>query len=131
MKIKQIWLEDVRQTYVDQENFIKNYTFTITLKRGLFTEDYKFITNLPHFTIAYLSERGYCEAPTDKKENRKILILAYGALKKQLAEWELEYQFEEQDRKEKEKRLQEQREKELGIIKVGEQVTIEKYLKNK
>lgn len=131
MKIKKIYIEEVRENYIDKENIVKNYIFTVILKKGLHKKRYKFLTNLPYFSIAYVSDYGYYNAPNDKEENRKILILAYGELKKRLAELELEYYFKQQDREEEERRILEEREKESRIIKVGEQVTIEKYLKNK
>lgn len=126
MKIKNIWIEDVRTTYVNQEEKIDNFTFVIVFKKGLSKKYYKFMTNFPHFKICYLQERGFENAPTDKEENRKILQLAYGELKKQLATWELFADFRKEDEEEERKR----KEEEQGKIKIGEQVTFEKYLKN-
>lgn len=126
MKIKDIWIEDVRTTYVNQEEKIDNFTFIVIFQKGLSKKYYKFMTNFPHFKICYLQERGFEVAPTDREENRKILQLAYGEFKKQLAVWELQADFRKEDEEEKRKR----REEEQGKIKIGEQVSFEKYLKN-
>ena len=126
MKIKNIWIEDVRATYVNQEEKIDNFTFIVIFQKGLSKKYYKFMTNFPHFKICYLQERGFEVAPTDREENRKILQLAYGELKKLLATWELQADFRKQDEEEERKR----KEEEQGKIKIGEQVSFEKYLKN-
>ena len=87
MKIKNIWIEDIRTNYVNQKEKIDNFTFVIVFKKGLSKKYYKFMTNFPYFKICYLQERGFEIAPTDREENRKILQLAYGELKKLLAVW--------------------------------------------
>ena len=101
MKIKNIWIEDVRATYVNQEEKIDNFTFIVIFQKGLSKKYYKFMTNFPHFKICYLQERGFEVAPTDREENRKILQLAYGELKKLLATWELQADFRKQVRRRK------------------------------
>lgn len=126
MKIKNIWIEDIKTTYVNQEEKIDNFTFIVIFQKGLSKKYYKFMTNFPHFKICYLQERSFEVAPTDKEENRKILQLAYGELKKQLAMWELQADFRAEDEEKERKR----REEEQGKIKIGEQVSFEKYLKN-
>ena len=59
-----------------------------------------------------------------------MLTLIYGEVKKFLGRQEMIYYFKEQKRKEKEEEERKQREEEEKRIKLGEQISFEKYLKN-
>ena len=125
MKIKDFWIEDFEQYEVNEEKRT-NATFVMVLKKGLHKKYYRFKVYLPYIKICYLQDRGFENAPVDIKENREILTLAYGEFKKQLAMWELQADFRAEDEEKERKR----REEEQGKIKIGEQVSFEKYLKN-
>lgn len=68
--------------------------------------------------------------PKEKLQREALLVLIYGEVKKYLGRQEMIYYFEEQRRKEKEEEERKQREEEEKRIKLGEQITFEKYLKN-
>lgn len=124
IKVDGIYIEGKQPRYESliSEKYLVNYNFVIRFKKGLKKYCYKFMTLEPYYKIAYVD----CKAPEDKEENRKHLILAYGALKNKLAQYEMFDYFEKQDEEEEKKR----KEEEAGKIKPGEQVSIEKYLKN-
>ena len=121
IKVNGIYIQGHQKHYTKQKEYT-NYTFVIRFKKGLKKYYYKFVTMEPFYKIAYLD----CEAPKNREENRGHLILAYGALKQALAQCEMIGYFDQQDAEEEKQRKEEEAEK----IKPGEQVSIEKYLKN-
>lgn len=68
--------------------------------------------------------------PQEKLQREALLTLIYGEVKKFLGRQEMIYYFKEQRRKEREEEERKQREEEEKRIKLGEQITFEKYLKN-
>ena len=68
--------------------------------------------------------------PQEKLQREALLTLIYGEVKKYLGRQEMIYYFKEQKRKEKEEEERKQREEEEKRIKLGEQISFEKYLKN-
>ena len=68
--------------------------------------------------------------PQEKLQREALLTLIYGEIKKFLGRQEMIYYFKEQRRKEREEEERKQREEEEKRIKLGEQITFEKYLKN-
>ena len=68
--------------------------------------------------------------PQEKLQREALLTLIYGEVKKFLGRQEMIYYFKEQRRREKEEEERKQREEEEKRIKLGEQITFEKYLKN-
>lgn len=68
--------------------------------------------------------------PQEKLQREALLTLIYGEVKKYLGRQEMIYYFKEQRRKEKEEEERKQKEEEEKRIKLGEQITFEKYLKN-
>ena len=68
--------------------------------------------------------------PQERLQREALLVLIYGEVKKFLGRQEMIYYFKEQRRKEKEEEERKQREEEEKRIKLGEQITFEKYLKN-
>ena len=67
--------------------------------------------------------------PQEKLQREALLTLIYGEVKKFLGRQEMIYYFKEQRRKEREEEERKQREEEERKIKLGEQITFEKYLK--
>lgn len=68
--------------------------------------------------------------PQEKLQREALLTLIYGEVKKYLGRQEMIYYFKEQRRKEREEQERKQREEEEKRIKLGEQISFEKYLKN-
>ena len=68
--------------------------------------------------------------PQEKLQREALLTLIYGEVKKFLGRQEMIYYFKEQRRKEREEQERKQKEEEEKRIKLGEQITFEKYLKN-
>lgn len=68
--------------------------------------------------------------PEDRLQREALLVLIYGEVKKFLGKQEMIYYFKDQRRKEREEQERKQREEEEKRIKLGEQITFEKYLKN-
>ena len=68
--------------------------------------------------------------PQEKLQREALLTLIYGEVKKFLGRQEMIHYFKEQRRKEREEEERKQREEEEKKIKLGEQITFEKYLKN-
>lgn len=68
--------------------------------------------------------------PQERLQREALLVLIYGEVQKFLGRQEMIYHFKEQRRKEKEEQERKQREEEEKRIKLGEQITFEKYLKN-
>ena len=68
--------------------------------------------------------------PQDRLQREALLVLIYGEIKKYLGRQEMIDYFQEQRRKEKEEQEQRKREERAKRIALGEQISIEKYLKN-
>ena len=68
--------------------------------------------------------------PQEKLQREALLTLIYGEVKKFLGRQEMIHYFKEQRRKEREEEERKQREEKEKRIKLGEQITFEKYLKN-
>ena len=68
--------------------------------------------------------------PQERLQREALLTLIYGEIKKFLGRQEMIHYFKEQRRKEREEEERKQREEEEKKIKLGEQITFEKYLKN-
>ena len=68
--------------------------------------------------------------PQDRLQREALLVFIYGEIKKYLGRQEMIEYFQEQRRKEKEEQEQKEREERAKRIALGEQISIEKYLKN-
>ena len=68
--------------------------------------------------------------PQDRLQREALLVFIYGEIKKYLGRQEMIEYFQEQRRKEKEKQEQRERGERAKRIALGEQISIEKYLKN-
>ena len=68
--------------------------------------------------------------PQDRLQREALLVFIYGEIKKYLGRQEMIEYFQEQRRKEKEEQEQREKEEKAKRIALGEQISIEKYLKN-
>lgn len=68
--------------------------------------------------------------PEERLQREALLVLIYGEIKKFLGRQEMIEFFREKRRKEEEEIERKQKEEEEKRIKLGEQITFEKYLKN-
>lgn len=68
--------------------------------------------------------------PKEKLQREALLTLIYGEVKKFLGRQEMIYYFKEEHRKEEEERRRKEEEEKAKKIALGEQISIEKYLKN-
>ena len=92
---------------------------------------FKFLTNEKgnSFRIAFLNSP-FGIGEEYKELRRTVLIKTYSELHKMLAQWRIEGFFKEEDRKEQERLWKEEQERKAKEIKLGEQISIEKYLLN-
>ena len=68
--------------------------------------------------------------PQERLQREALLVLIYGEVQKFLGRQEMIYYFKEQRKREREEEERKQREEEEKRIKLGEQISFEKYLKN-
>ena len=68
--------------------------------------------------------------PKERLQREALLVLIYGEVKKFLGRQEMIDFFREERKKEEEERERKQKEEEEKRIKLGEQISFEKYLKN-
>jgi len=116
--------------YTTRENAYRAEAwFTIGLHK-YYTE---FLTNLSvgddFVPIAFLEGWGQ-KLPKDKEMQEKVRIEIYGELCKLLGKWEVEAFLRKQEQKRREEERKKKEEEEKKTIKIGEQVTFEKWLAN-
>ena len=75
-------------------------------------------------------ERYGSQPPADRLNREALLVLIYGEIQKYLGRTEMINYFREQRQKEEEEKRQKEEEERAKRIALGEQITIEKYLKN-
>ena len=68
--------------------------------------------------------------PEDRLQREALLVLIYGEVKKFLGKQEMICYFQNERRKEEEERRKKEEEEKAKRIALGEQISIEKYLKN-
>ena len=125
------YIEDKFARYDKEGNYsYSDYQLYLVFKVNGKKQHYRFITNKQNFIIAFLESPHLSPIPEDKETRRTILQLAYGELQKILAEYEVKQYFYNQDKQEEEERLRKEREEKAKKIALGEQISIEKYLKN-
>ena len=133
MKILKMYIESKNTRYDYSKEEPKPYTeyiFIAKIKIGMKIKYYRFVTMSKKYVCAFLDDEHMDEMPKNDKLRKEILIKVYGKLMQILAEWEMEETLIKIDKEiEEEKRKKEQEEKAKRIA-LGEQVTIEKYLKN-
>lgn len=131
-KIKEMYLINEHPTFGDDGNVLyRDYEGEVYGKLNNKKIYFKFITNEKgnSFRIAFLN-RPFKEGEEYKELRRIILIKTYSELHRMLAQWRIEGFFKEEDRKEQERLWKEEQERKAKEIKLGEQISIEKYLLN-
>lgn len=81
------------------------------------------------FKCAFLERYG-SQVPENRLDREALLVLIYGEIQKYLGRTEMINYFREQRQKEEEEQRRKEEEERAKRIALGEQVTIEKYLKN-
>ena len=129
--LKMQYIEEKIPHY-NEEGFIDYYDYQMCMNFRVNGKKqfYRFITCKKSFVIAFLDNPYTSPVPEDKEIRRMILKLAYGELNKLLAICELDNHFYNEDKKEEEEQRRKEEEEKAKRIALGEQVTIEKYLKN-
>lgn len=131
-KIKEMYLINEHPTFGDDGNVLhRDYEGEVYGKLNNKKIYFKFITNEKgnSFRIAFLN-RPFKEGEEYKELRRIVLIKTYSELHRMLAQWRIEGFFKEEDRKEQERLWKEEQERKAKEIKLGEQISIEKYLLN-
>ena len=131
-KIKEMYLINEHPTFGDDGNVLyRDYEGEVYGKLNNKKIYFKFITNEKgnSFRIAFLN-RPFKEGEEYKELRRIVLIKTYSELHRMLAQWRIESFFKEEDRKEQERLWKEEQERRAKEIKLGEQISIEKYLLN-
>ena len=131
-KIKEMYLINEHPTFGDDGNVLyRDYEGEVYGKLNGEKIYFKFVTSEKgnSFRIAFLN-RPLKEGEEYKELRRTVLIKTYSELHKMLAQWRIEGFFKEEDRKEQERLWKEEQERKAKEIKLGEQISIEKYLLN-
>lgn len=131
-KIKEMYLINEHPTFGDDGNVLyRDYEGEVYGKLNGKKIYFKFVTSEKgnSFRIAFLNST--FKGGEEYKELRRIvLIKTYSELHRMLAQWRIEGFFKEEDRKEQERLWKEEQERKAKEIKLGEQISIEKYLLN-
>ena len=117
---------------LDKYNYSeKAYRGEVWFRIGLHKYYTEFLTSIgnENIPIVFLQSWGQ-KIPQDKKMQEQVLIAIYGELQRILGMWEVEHYFREERRKKREEEWKKKQEEERKTIKVGEQVTFEKWLAN-
>ena len=132
-KIKKMYLTQEFPTFGDDGNVLyRDYEGEVYGKLNGRKIYFKFITNEKgnKYKIAFVNNTPIKEGKEYEELRRVILIKTYSELHKILAQWRIEGFFKEEDRKEQERLWKEEQERKAKEIKLGEQISIEKYLLN-
>ena len=131
-KINEMYLINEHPTFGDDGNVLyRDYEGEVYGKLNGEKIYFKFVTSEKgnSFRIAFLNST--FKGGEEYKELRRIvLIKTYSELHRMLAQWRIEGFFKEEDRKEQERLWKEEQERKAKEIKLGEQISIEKYLLN-
>ena len=131
-KIKEMYLINEHPTFGDDGNVLyRDYEGEVYGRLNGKKIYFKFVTSEKgnSFRIAFLNST--FKGGEEYKELRRIvLIKTYSELHRMLAQWRIEGFFKEEDRKEQERLWKEEQERKAKEIKLGEQISIEKYLLN-
>lgn len=131
-KIKKMYLTQEFPTFGDDGNVLyRDYEGEVYGKLNNKKIYFKFITNEKgnSFRIAFLNN-SVKRGEEYKELRRVVLIKTYSELHRMLAQWRIEGFFKEEDSKEQERLWKEEQERRAKEIKLGEQISIEKYLLN-
>ena len=132
-QIKKMYLINEHPTFGDDGNVLyRDYDGEVYGKLNGRKIYFKFITNEKgnNYKIAFVNNTPIKEGKEYKELRRTVLIKTYSELHKMLAQWRIEGFFKEEDRKEQERLWKEEQERKAKKIKLGEQISIEKYLLN-
>lgn len=92
----------------------------------------QYITLNNRYKIAFLdSNYRNCEIPKEKEDRQNLLLMAYSKIGEMQYFIDLKKEFLKQEEEEREEQERKRREEEQKRIKLGEQITIDKYLLNK
>ena len=131
-KINEMYLINEHPTFGDDGNVLyRDYEGEVYGKLNGKKIYFKFVTSEKgnSFRITFLNST--FKGGEEYKELRRIvLIKTYSELHRMLAQWRIEGFFKEEDRKEQERLWKEEQERKAKEIKLGEQISIEKYLLN-
>lgn len=131
-KINEMYLINEHPIFGDDGNVLyRDYEGEVYGKLNGKKIYFKFVTSEKgnSFRIAFLNST--FKGGEEYKELRRIvLIKTYSELHRMLAQWRIEGFFKEEDRKEQERLWKEEQERKAKEIKLGEQISIEKYLLN-
>lgn len=131
-KIKEMYLINEHPTFGDDGNVLyRDYEGEVYGRLNGKKIYFKFVTSEKgnSFRIAFLN-RPLKRGEEYKELRRTVLIKTYSELHRMLAQWRIEGFFKEEDRKEQERLWKEEQERKAKEIKLGEQISIEKYLLN-
>lgn len=131
-KINEMYLIDEHPTFGDDGNVLYgDYEGEVYGKLNGKKIYFKFVTSEKgnSFRIAFLNNPPF-KGEEYKELRRIVLIKTYSELHRMLAQWRIEGFFKEEDRKEQERLWKEEQERKAKEIKLGEQISIEKYLLN-
>ena len=131
-QIKEMYLINEHPTFDKEGNVLyRDYEGEVYGKLNHKKIYFKFVTNEKGngFRIAFLNSP-FKRGEEYKELRRTVLIKTYSELHRMLAQWRIEGFFKEEDRKEQERLWKEEQERRAKEIKLGEQISIEKYLLN-
>ena len=131
-QIKEMYLINEHPTFDKEGNVLyRDYEGEVYGKLNHKKIYFKFVTNEKGngFRIAFLNSP-FKRGEEYKELRRTVLIKTYSELHRMLAQWRIEGFFKEEDRKEQERLWKEEQERKAKEIKLGEQISIEKYLLN-
>lgn len=131
-KINEMYLINEHPTFGDDGNVLyRDYEGEVYGKLNSKKIYFKFVTSEKgnSFRIAFLNST-FKGGEEHKELRRIVLIKTYSELHRMLAQWRIEGFFKEEDRKEQERLWKEEQERKAKEIKLGEQISIEKYLLN-
>lgn len=132
-QIKEMYLINEHPTFDKEGNVLyRDYEGEVYGKLNHRKIYFEFVTNEKGngFRIAFLNSPSFKRGEEYKELRRTILIKTYSELHRMLAQWRIEGFFKEEDRKEQERLWKEEQERRAKEIKLGEQISIEKYLLN-
>lgn len=132
-QIKEMYLINEHPTFDKEGNVLyRDYEGEVYGKLNNKKIYFKFATSEKgnSFKIAFLNSSPFGIGEEYKELRRTVLIKTYSELHRMLAQWRIEGFFKEEDRKEQERLWKEEQERKAKEIKLGEQISIEKYLLN-
>lgn len=132
-QIKEMYLINEHPTFDKEGNVLyRDYEGEVYGKLNNKKIYFKFVTSEKgnSFKIAFLNNSPFGIGKEYKELRRTVLIKTYSELHRMLAQWRIEGFFKEEDKKEQERLWKEEQERKAKEIKLGEQISIEKYLLN-